>query len=235
MTSFEAVVESHIKRWITGRRLADRVQREQEPEPEPHIIPPPIAFSCAYGSGAQEIINNVSELLGYQVFDRVIMEAIGRSTRAQSRIIEALDEGDRNRFSFMTEQLFSKRVITDDGYFHTLVRVVRFLALLGPASFIGRGTCHILRDGPVLSVRIVAALEDRVKRIAEREGIDPEAAERKVEERDQAKRRYIRSHFNREIDDPEAYHLIVNTSRIAAPTAVELIQSLHDHERGAGA
>lgn len=235
MTSFEAVVESHIRRWVTGNRLVDRIRLERERHPDSHPIPPPITFSSAMGSNAQYIIKAVSEKLGYQVFDRVIMEAISESTQAQSRIIEALDKGDRSRFAFMTDQLFSKRVITENGYFHTLVRVVRFLAMLGPASFIGRGTCHILKDMGALSVRVVASLEDRIERTAEREGLTRDEAGRIVEDQDQTKRRFIKNHFNRDLDDPSAYHLVINTSRVPVSAAVDLILSLHDRQGNAGA
>jgi cytidylate kinase len=228
MTSFEAVVESHVKRWITGERLQKRIRREEEKKAEIDPVPPSITLSCAYGSGAEKIAESLSESLGYQVFDREIMEAVSNSAQARTRIIEALDEGNQKEIASLIDQLFNKRVITDTSYLRALVRVVRFISFLGPAIFIGRGTCHILSDTSSFNVRVTAALEDRVKRIMEQAGLGEGEAKKKVEEQDQMKRGFIKNHFDREIDDPAAYHLVINTSRIPTSLAADFIRSLYE-------
>jgi cytidylate kinase len=227
MVSYEAIVESHIKRWVTGRRLAAQVLQERERQAYFFPLPPPITISFAYGCGAREIADNLSRHLGYQLFDREIIEIISKDSKAQLRIIEALDEGDRKRIATLTDQLFSRRVITHESYRRALVRVVHSLSLLGPAVFIGRGACHILRETGAFNLRIIASFADRIKRLMERERIDEEEAQKKIEYQDAMKKGFIRTHFNREIDDPRWYHLTLNTSCIPPRTAVNVILSLY--------
>jgi cytidylate kinase len=171
----------------------------------------------------------LSSRLGYQIFDREIIEAISRSTKVQEQIIELLDEGKRSMVASMTEQLFSQRVIDDKSYAHTLARVVRSISLIDPVIFIGRGACHILRGTGAFNVRITAVFEDRVTRVVEKDAVTRETAADRVKEQDLMRRKFIKSHFNRDIDDPTAYDLVANTSRIPPLVTANLIRSLYAH------
>ncbi|MBU0756169.1 MAG: cytidylate kinase-like family protein [Planctomycetes bacterium] len=228
MTSFEAIVDSHIQRWSTWNHLSRQACMESESETPSPTVPPSITFSTARGSGAEEIIGQVAGKLGYQVLDREILQAICQSTPIQKRIMEALDKGDRTVVPSLPEQIFTKHFIDDTSYLNTLTRVVRFIALLGPAVFIGRGTAFILRESEAVNLRIVADPIDRVERLL-KENINPEipSVERILEEDDQVKRRFIRTYFKREIDDATAYHLVINTSRIDRSAIVDLILNLY--------
>lgn len=227
MTSFEAIVESHIQRWLTRHRLNLQVQEERVRASVPQPVPPSITVSFAHGSGADQIIQRVSRLLDYQVLDREILDAICESTPIQRRIMESLDRGDRRVVPSMMEQIFSKRFIDDNSYLNTLVRVVRFLSMLGPMIFIGRGACHILRETGALHVRIIAERSDRVERIGSGKEAGRGEAEKVIEEDDSRRRRFIENYFGKDIDDPTAYHLIINSSRVAPPIAADLIVDLY--------
>ncbi|MFH2001842.1 MAG: cytidylate kinase-like family protein [Planctomycetota bacterium] len=234
MTSFEAIVESHVRRRVTRNHLIEKAAKEKHKKNESQLVPPPITFSCAYGSGAKQIVGRISNALGFQVFDKELIEAISQSTRVQARIIEALDEGDRKRVLSLTEQIFTRDYIDDVLYFNALVRVVRSLALVGRSIFIGRGSCHILRDLNAFNVRIVGAFDDRVRKIMKKNKLNEKDSANEVQEQDLRKQGIIRRYFNRNIDDPEAYHLIINTSHIPASLAVDHIISLYRATTGVG-
>lgn len=227
MTSFEAIVASHIQRWMTRNRLNLQVQEERDRAAMPQPIPPSITISFAHGSGADKIIQLVSGELDYQVLDREIVDAICESTPVQRRILESLDRGDRRVVPSMMEQIFNKRFIDDTSYVNTLVRVVRFMSMLGPMIFIGRGACHILRETEALNVRIIGEYSDRVRRISEGEEKRRGDAEKEIDEDDNMRRRFIDNYFGKDIDDPTAYHLVINTSRIAHAVAAEMIADLY--------
>lgn len=227
MPSFEAIVESHVNTLMTRRRLKEQARKEHEAAARPPPVPPSITISYAYGSSGSIVAHILSGRLGYQIFDREIIEAISQSTKVQEQIIELLDEGKRSMVSSMTEQLFSQRVIDDKSYVHALVRVVRSISLIDPVIFIGRGACHILRGTGAFNVRITAPFEDRVIRIVDKDAVTRETAADRVKEQDQMRRKFIKSHFNRDIDDPTAYDLVANTSRIPPLVTANLIRSLY--------
>jgi len=229
MPSFEAIVASHIQRWSTWSQLRQQAGREKDRETKAHPVPPSITFSTAHASGAEEIIEQVAAKLGYQVLDREILQAICQSTPIQRRILEALDKGDRTVVPSMPEQIFTRHFIDDTSYLNTLIRVVRFIALLGPAIFIGRGAGFILQDPNALNIRIVADSADRVERLLRKKGgKEPAVAEKIIEEEDRVRRRFIATYFKRDIDDATAYHLVINTSKVPAATAGALVLSLYE-------
>lgn len=227
MSTLEAVVESHVQRWQTRRRLKELARREMESQAEMQSLPPPITISYSHGSGGDEVAETVSQTLGHQLLDREIVEAISRTTNIHPQIITLLDKGRQNLVKSLTEQLFSNRVIDDMSYAHTLARVIRTISLLEPAVFIGRGACHILKETDAFHVRIVAEMLDRIRRIAARDEVTEDEAAARIKADDQMRRRFIKTNFNREIDDPTAYHLVINTSRIPWLYASDLILSLY--------
>ncbi|MHC4942540.1 MAG: cytidylate kinase-like family protein [Planctomycetota bacterium] len=236
MTAHEAIVESHISRWLTRSQLSIQAQKEKDKEAEPHTIPPSITFSIAYGSGAHDVVKIVATKLGYQVLDREIIDGICQSTPIQRRIIEALDKGDRSVVPSMPEQIFTRHFIDDTRYLNTLIRVVRFISMLGPMIFIGRGACHVLRETEALNVRIIANYEDRVERVVAEEGLARAKVEAKIYEEDEMRERFIRNYFKKEIDDPTVYHMVLNTSRIseelAAGMVIRAYQAIEGSHRG---
>ncbi len=227
MPTYEAIVESHVRRWITRRRLREQVRREHEKETTPPVIPPTITVSYAYGGGGAKIAEDLSKILGFQLFDREIIEEISRNTKVPTQIIELLDEGKQELVTSLIEQMFTKRVMDDMSYVHSLARVVRSISLLEPAIFIGRGACHILRETDGFHVRFEASFDDRVKRIIEIENLPESKAKKEVVMQDQMRHRFIKTHFNRDIQDPTAYHIIINTSRIPPEEATDLVLSLY--------
>lgn len=44
-----------------------------------------------------------------------------------------------------------------------------------------------------------------------------------IEKNDEARKNYLKTYFNKDIDDPLLYHLIINTHLISFKRAVELI------------
>ena len=78
-------------------------------------------------------------------------------------------------------------------------------------------------------LRLVAPLELRIQRMKELQGCDRDTAVRVLQETDSARRRYVQSNFERVIDDPHTYNLIINTAMIQPTTAVHLIlQAMQD-------
>jgi cytidylate kinase len=98
------------------------------------------------------------------------------------------------------------------------------LAQEGRFIFVGRAAHLLTRSLPGgLHVRLVAAKETRIRRLVAQEGCEPGQAAAQVERTDQARRKFVKSHFGREIDDPHTYDLIINTDRTSPATVVALV------------
>jgi len=221
---YNAIVESLITRGVTNRQIAKQARREMDSSgDEQHPISPPLTISGAYGSHTLKIGDKVSQKLSYHLFDREILIDICNDTKVQAEIIEALDQCNYKNIASLTDQLFNKRVLTNDSYRLILTRIIRSLVMLEPACFIGRGARHILREMDSFNIRIVASMDDRIHTIMKRTGVEQKTAYDMILRQDDNRRNFIRTHFNWDINDTTAYHLVLNTSCISVSDSIDLI------------
>lgn len=106
--------------------------------------------------------------------------------------------------------------LEDEKYFEAIRSVITDLAAAGNVVIVGRGGSLILRDYPrVLRVGTVAHMEDRITRTMELQRIDHDEAEKILVDRDAARADYYKRYFGvDDADDPNRYHLVINTSEV---------------------
>lgn len=98
------------------------------------------------------------------------------------------------------------------------------IAQLGSVIFAGRAAHLITRSlTGGFHLRLVAPKEARILRQQELQHCDRATAARILEETDRARRRYVLSNFDQDIDDPHAYDLVINTGQIQPATAAQLV------------
>lgn len=105
--------------------------------------------------------------------------------------------------------------------------LMRRLARSGFAIFVGRGanfaTASIAHG---VHVRLVGAPSHRARHFARFQQIDEAEAILENSKRDLARERYVRTHFNANIADPNAYDLMIDTGRVDLSEATELVATL---------
>jgi cytidylate kinase len=115
--------------------------------------------------------------------------------------------------------------LEDEKYIEAMSSVMHQLAEGGNVVIVGRGGSIILRDMPnVLRVGAVARLDDRISGIMERDRIDREQAEKTLTDRDLARAYYFKRYFDiDDPDNPDLYHMVINTSDIDLDYAVDMV------------
>ena len=116
---------------------------------------------------------------------------------------------------------------------HKIAEAILQLAHLGHVIFAGRAANLITRGVPGgLHIRLVAPLEVRAERIARLLNCSAAAALTHLERNDFARRRYVRTQFQQDIDNPCLYDLVINTARFSpAATARLVAEALQDRLR----
>ncbi|WP_269543205.1 AAA family ATPase [Cerasicoccus fimbriatus] len=103
--------------------------------------------------------------------------------------------------------------------------IVRLLGR-GHVILVGRGACVVgagMRN--VLNVRLVGSVKYRLLHMERLFDLcEKEAADRLLKD-DRRRREFFRSHFGRDIEDPELYHLIINTDMLSDDEIVRIIAS----------
>ena len=184
---------------------------------------PWVAVSRQLGSGGTILAVRVAEELGWKAYDREILAAIAADTRSDEDLLSRLDEQGVTEF----HEYLAPLIVPDDPgqarYLKEMTRVIARIAREGRAVLVGRGANWILTSSRGLRIRAVGARDARAVFLAEAEGIPLEKARKQVEENDAAQKKFIRQAFNRDIDDPAGYDLILNPIDLGLGAAVEAV------------
>ncbi len=98
------------------------------------------------------------------------------------------------------------------------------LACLGHVVIAGRAAYLITRSLPGgYHVRLTASPEVRIERVRQLLHCDAAAAAAHIRETDQARRRFVRTRFGKDVDDPHLYDLVVNTDRMTPMAVARLV------------
>lgn len=187
---------------------------------------PVICISRQFGSGGSEIAREVATQLGYQFCDRELLEAIAARSHVREELVAQFDEHVRGALDTYLNNLFTGHIFDNTKYMHRLTQVVLGVAQYGSAVIVGRGANFIIAPERCLRVRIVAPLPERVAYVKDHYEHTREQALREIARYDREQRAFIDHHFHREIDDPLAHDLIINTAGVEPSTAQALIIAL---------
>jgi cytidylate kinase len=196
-----------------------------------------ITISRQYGSEGNEIAANLCQLLGYQAFDKHLMEQVAAEVGLTKGEVVDFSEDQHQVRSFLDRLLgvptpvmtqsrtWSEVKVIDAADSIPLVQsIIRAAYKHDKVVIVGRGGQAVLRDDPgVLHVRIEAPLETRMQRVQLREGITLEEAHDRVIQRDRAAADYLKQFYNVDWSDALLYHLILNTGRWSIEAASRLI------------
>ena len=114
--------------------------------------------------------------------------------------------------------------VSDSLYMKTMTAIIRDLGERGDVVVLGRGSQMILRDLPgALHVLTLAPQELRVERLADREGMSQEEAERRIQDSDRARPAFYRKFWKVDVHDPAQYDIALQTLQLTYEVGAELV------------
>ena len=194
-----------------------------------------ITISREYGSGGGEIARRIAQRLGWDLIDHEAVLRIAKELGVSEEEAEAHDE---RKAGFLEQLLTTMQgiepslytnvppdVLTNaQDYREALERVIARAAVEKHVVIVGRGSQVLLRDQrDVLHIRVVASIERRIPYIMQREGVDKEAAKKRIHSKDTDRVRYLEFSYNCNPTDAHFYDLVINTDVIDLDSAVDLI------------
>jgi CMP/dCMP kinase len=175
-----------------------------------------ITLSRQLGSMACEVAQAIKDRLGYRVVWRELVNEAGKRSGAPELALDCIDDLGLLGITVPTHY----RAI----YKQAMEEVMKELVEEGQVVIIGRAGQVILSGFPnVIHVQIIAPLELRARRIAEKRAITIDGARAQVEASDRNRRLYLKRCYNVRWDDPNLYDLIINTERVTPDMAAEVI------------
>ncbi len=209
----EFFIKKKVERW--------KQIQAAEKKGEKHISV--VTISSEPGSGGQLVAREVAEKLGFDLFERGIVQKIAESVHVRDTVINSMEKTRLSGIEDFLSSLVNDRYLWPGLYLEHLMKVIGVIGKHGRAVIVGRGANFIIPQDEALSVRLVAPLDVRVQHIAKAYDISPRAAKKRVMNRGSQRRAFCRQSYNANIADPCNYDLTINTTRMNIDTAVRTI------------
>ncbi len=223
MAAVLKLLERQLGAWDLKRRLEDVGQRAGR-WLEGHVAYGPcLLVSRERGSGGDALAHQVAERLGWHVFDREIVDQIAERTHMREQLLATVGEQTKETWEQSWEAELSPDQIGYENYLRWLRQVVLTLGHHGDVVILGRGAQYLLPSRSAVRVRVVAPLDLRVSRLAQREQAPLLSVEAHVKKFDEDQADFIRRSFKRDPNSPLDYDLIINTGTISIRAAAELV------------
>lgn len=195
------------------------------------FLKPAVTISRAEGAGGLTVASELADYLQehvpshevWTVFSRHLVAKVLEEHRHRKDIGDFMKEDHKAMLTDALEELLGLHPST-----WTLVEqtnsTIRRLAQTGNVILVGRGSSIVTgKMKNVFHVRLTGSLEKRIEQAQKVFGYDERAAANYIKKKDQARRRYIKDNFGREVDDPLLYHLTINTDFIGHAEAARLV------------
>lgn len=194
---------------------------------------PVVTISRAAGSRGSAIAGLlVKKLAGQELvaggrpwtlFDQNLLQQVIKDHCLPENTAEYFPEDKPDEIRHMIGELLGLHPSTTTTL-RRIAETIRRISKAGNAVIVGRGGNFITRDiERSVHVRLVGSEAARVRHFARRAGISEDQAATEVANIDRARKRYVRSTFKRDIDDPRFYDLVINTDRFTDEQAASLI------------
>lgn len=196
-----------------------------------------ITISREFGTGARLIGKELATLLGYKYFDRAIIEMAAEKSGLSPEFIERNEEKTTNSFlynlstsAYLTSGInFQYTMPVNDKAFIAQSEVIKEIAKSGNSIVVGRCANYVLQGHPkLLRVLLYGEKHDRIDRIINQYGYDPEKAETDLTKIDRGRANYHKFYTGTPWMNISNYDICLNTTISGIAGAVSTIKSLAD-------
>ena len=186
-------------------------------------IRPAITISRMAGAGGYRVAAKLAEYLQthvpghreWTVFDRNLIDKVLEDHHLHKRFAHFMAESHKSMLIDSVEEWMGLHPSSWTLVQQTNAAILQ-LAKMGNVVLVGRGGNVITSKLPnVFHVRLVGSLEKRIERAQEDYHLDREAAPEFIKKEDKGRGRYLKENFDKDIDDPLLYHVIINTDLIS--------------------
>ena len=184
-----------------------------------------ISVGREYGSGGHYVAHKIANDLGIAYYDRSILDELAKEHNVSPEFLEKYDETKGN-------PLLSRRVKGLSNSIDEILVEMQFDLLRKKAasgeSFVIVGRCaeELFRgEERLVSVFVVADMEDRVKSVAEQHSISPTESRAKIYRHDQGRKKYHNRYSSVKWGDSRGYDVCINSSRLGIEGTAKALEA----------
>ena len=184
-----------------------------------------ISIGRQHGSGGREIARLLAQELGIKCYDKEIVDEAAKHSDFSRDLINAYDEKRMSAFmlhagGYGLNENFRLNMQVVSAQFDA----IREIASKGDCIFVGRCADYILRErSDLVSVFILGDMDERLKCLERRQGLDEAAARKKIKEVDKDRSSFYKYYSDQVWGDAQNYDLCINSSRLGVEGTVKVI------------
>ncbi len=189
-----------------------------------------IAIEREYGSGGQEIAEQIAKASGIPYFGHQILERVARDMDLSPDQIEDCEERATNSllyslYAMAQIQAGAYDMLPLEGKVHLAEQeLIRDLASYGQAVFLGHCAAEALRGrNGVLRVFIRSDEKQKVERIRDLYGIKETNINKMIRKYDQKRANYYYANTSRKWRSPDNYDMILDSGTLGTKQCAELL------------
>ena len=180
-----------------------------------------------FGCGAKDVADAIGRRTGIPVYDSELLKKAAQDFGFSETLFSGSDEKKRcfSLSSMFNSNIFGCSSMNDDAsLFAMQAEAIKNIARNGSAIIIGRAANYILRDCDCcLNVFLTSPIEERAKRVAERENMDREKALEHIERMEKEREAYYNTFTFGNWGMASTYDLCVDTSLLGVEGTADLI------------
>lgn len=196
---------------------------------------PFVTLSRQAGAGAETVASLLADKLNadlgageqpWVVFDKNLIDKVLEDQHLPQAIADLVREDKDTTVQALVGELLGLHPSMWTIFHHTSDTVLK-LARLGRCIIVGRGGSIItakLKGG--VHARLVGPEHVRLAHLKSHFKMDDKDAAKYLHDHDAGRRRYIKTNFDREIEDPLLYHAVLNTGLLGFGGAADTIAAM---------
>ena len=192
-----------------------------------------ITISREFGSGGRTVAKAVAERLGYNFYDKALVERIANESGYSKDFVERRGEDATSTSSF----LFNLSRSGSSGYdgvsgvsdklYVIQHNIIKRLPEEGPCVIVGRCSDYILKDyEDAIHVFIFADTKFKVERIVDLYGERDDVPEKRLEEKDKKRKVYYKNYTGRIWGMSSNYDICLNSGKLGIENCIDIICGL---------
>ncbi|MDT3694823.1 MAG: cytidylate kinase-like family protein [Ignavibacterium sp.] len=193
---------------------------------------PCISISRQSGAGSYQVVNNLLEYLQqntkqpenpWTYFNKELISQVLEDFKLPKNFSAYFVEDKYNHISDAVNELLGVKP-SEWTIVQKTTEIILRLSRFGKTIIVGRGSVVINTKLPnCFQIRLVASLDNRIKHIQEVFNLSKPKALEYITKEETSRKKYLKSHFFKDTDDPSLYHLILNTSKLSYQEAAEIV------------
>ena len=182
-----------------------------------------ISISREPGSNAMAVARELGPRLGWPVYDKELLDIIGKEMGLRSSQLELLDEKPMSWLEQAFINFASEYNLNHETYVIHLLALLRALGSRGQCIIVGRGASYVLPAANTLRVKLVADLHDRVAMVREVHGLSEKEALHWIERTTKDRHDFIKTHFHQEVTNVHLVDIVLNLSQFTVSQVADMV------------